>query len=385
MAKKDASDLKKSALAGLRKKLGGSTSSLDETTSKVRWWYSTGSVILDTIITNNPANTGGIPSGKLTEISGQESTGKSLMAYYILKDCQDQGGYSILVDVESSMNEAFCRVIGLNLEDLIIINESNVEDIFPLLELAVKEIRKEDKDAQIAIVWDSYAQSSSKIEIENDYDDRNYSPQVKALNLGLRKFMPIVQTEQIAFVILNQLRMKIPAPMFGDKYQSPGGKAIPFASSLRLRLYHAGYKTKGKGADKEVLGQELRAVVQKSKLGPPQREINLHLYFNEGLVDEQSWMEYLKNKDLFEKVSSQKSAVDLDGKYYEWKNAEFSTFIKDPENSPLREFILDNLKEMLYRPPITNPSSDESVITSILEVEDYTRPEDENDAYGNDE
>jgi recombination protein RecA len=305
-------------------------------------WLSTGSTVLDMLICNNPDIPGGVPVGRLTEIYGEEATGKSFLAYMILKDCQRRGGIPILIDTENSANLTFLKMIGLDPEDgrLIYLQADSIEEVFIAIERIVTKIRESNKNKLCTIVWDSVAATSTRAELQGDVGDAQVALGPRLIGQGLRKIIRFVGRNKIALIFLNQVRMKI-GVAFGNPYTTPGGKAIPFFSSVRIQLFTAG---KIKNGD-AIIGAGVKAKVVKNRMGPPHRETTFNIYFEHGLIDEENWIDYLLNYDVVKKISAQKSAIDFNGENIEFRNRDFIKLLS--ERPELKEYCKTQLKNHL--------------------------------------
>jgi recombination protein RecA len=357
----------------LKKDIGGSIYVLgqDETPADVKEWLTTGSTQLDMCISNNPNADGGIPVGRLTTIAGEHSTGKSLLAYMILADCARKGGVSVLIDTENAANIAFLKMLGLDpKENLVYSQVDTVEDVFEVIEAVIEQVRKSDKNKLVTIVWDSIALTSTRVEMENEVGDQQYAIAPRLIGQGLRKVMRLIGKERIALVFLNQLRTKI-GVVFGDPDFMPGGRSIPFNSDVMIRLRTAG-KTK---IGNDVIGVNTKAIVQKTRFGPPFREAILNIYFDRGLIDEEAWIDYLLKKNLVKKapqisdpkkLSKTDSVLIYKDEEHRFKNKEFPKFLKDhPE---MRNYFMQMIKEDLYVEQ--NPElREEEVIVEELDEE----------------
>lgn len=335
----------------------GEDSGIGETTE----WLSTGSTVLDMIISNNPDADGGIPVGKLTEISGENSTGKSMLAYLVLKDCIEKGGVGIVLDTEYSMNVEFLRLLGINptKNNFIYKNPQSIEEVFDEIENVAKELQKRGNPLS-CIIWDSVAATSSDVELEENNSKNQIGIHARAISKGLRKIMPFIGNRRIALVFLNQLRVKV-GVMFGDPHVTPGGKAIPYSSSVRLRLFSDG-KLKIKN---DVVGVGIKPVVHKTRFGPPHRECHLKMYFQKGLIDEESWIDILRGYEIVESISQQKSSyTDKNtGEVHEFLDRNFVSFISDkPE---LKEILRKEIKQALYKVPDFKIEEVELVSTDV--------------------
>jgi len=327
---KDDSILNDILVDSLNKKLGDVAFILGKGDSppETKEWLSTGSTILDTIISNDLDANGGIPVGKLVEISGEAASGKSLLSYMILKDCQDKGGIPVLIDTENAANEDFLRLIGLEFYpegSLVYIQVDSIEGVFKAIEDIIRRIRENDKDKLCCIVWDSVAGTSTDAEIQGDYGDATVGLAARLIGQGLRKIIRFIGTQRVSLVFLNQIRQKI-GVFFGDDTVTPGGKAIPFFAAVRIRLYSGG-KVK---AGKDVLGVGIRPKIVKNRMGPPHREADLKMYFNRGLIDEEGWIDILLKFGKAKKISAQKSQIvnEDNGEIYEFLNRNFVEWIR---------------------------------------------------------
>lgn len=346
---KDDSILNDILIESLNKKLGDVAFILGKGDSppETKEWLSTGSTILDTIISNNIDADGGIPVGKLVEISGEAASGKSLLSYMILKDCQDKGGIPVLIDTENAANEDFLRLIGLEFYpegSLVYIQVDSIEGVFKAIEDIIRRIRENDKDKLCCIVWDSVAGTSTDAEIQGDYGDATVGLAARLIGQGLRKIIRFIGTQRVSLVFLNQIRQKI-GVFFGDDTVTPGGKAIPFFAAVRIRLYSGG-KVK---AGKDVLGVGIRPKIVKNRMGPPHREADLKMYFNRGLIDEEGWIDVLLKFGKAKKISAQKSQIvnKDNGETYEILNRNFVEWIRKPENNEAHAYCKRKVKESL--------------------------------------
>ncbi len=334
-------------VSSLNKQLGNVAYVLgdEDIPSEVKEFISTGSVILDTIISNNREH-GGVPVGRLSTCAGESATGKSLLGYMILKNCKDRGGIPVLIDTENTADFSFLKMIGLDPEkrEMIYIQVDSTEDVFIAMEAIIKKIRTDYKDKLCCIVWDSVAATSTRKELENEYGESTMGLQARLIGQGLRKIIRYIGRERIALVFLNQLRCKIGAPAFVDPFTESGGLAIPFHASVRLRLYSAGKIKIGT----DTIGASIKVRVQKNKLGPPFRECLLNMYYNRGIIEEETWLDMLRELQVVKEISKQKSSIDFNGQIIEFKNKEFSDFIRKEENKEINEFLRTRIKDVLF-------------------------------------
>lgn len=356
---------------GLNKKLGDVAYILGKGDSppEVKEWLSTGSTVLDTIISNDATADGGIPVGRLTEICGEAATGKSLLSYMILKDCQDKGGIPVLIDTENAANEDFLRLLGLKFYpegNLVYVQVESVEKVFQAIEEMIRKIKENNPDKLCCIVWDSVAGTSTDAEVQNDYGEATIGMQARMIGQGLRKLIRFVGQQRVALVFLNQVRQKI-GVFFGDDTVTPGGKAIPFFSSVRMKLYSGG-KVK---AGKDVIGVGIKPKLIKNRMGPPHREAELKMYFTRGLIDEESWLDVLLKDGSAAKISQQKSSITNKdtGELYEFQNRKFVEWVRNPANKEAHAYCKQKVKESLVIEQDPD-KRDEDIVTEDLQGEE---------------
>ena len=266
---------------------------VQETPTDIKEFISTGSTMLDLAISNRPD--GGIAVGRITELNGLESSGKSLVGAHLLSETQKKGGVAVYIDTETAVSEEFLGVIGVDINNMLYLHLETVEDIFEAIEEIVTKVRESDKDRLVTILVDSLAAASTKVELNADFDKDGWATsKAIVISKAMRKITQMIGRQRVALVFTNQLRVKLGA-MFGDPYTTSGGKALPFHASTRIRL-----KNKGQIKDnkKNVIGMTILAQVIKNRLGPPLRKAEFPLYFESGVDDEGSWLQVLKDHNL---------------------------------------------------------------------------------------
>ena len=266
---------------------------VDETPTDVTDWISTGSSLLDLAISNKPH--GGFAAGRIAEINGLESSGKSLIGAHALATTQRKDGLAVYIDTESSVSSEFLQAIGINTDSMLYVHLETVEDVFDTIETIVTKIRESNKDKLVTILVDSLAAASTKVEMDADFDKDGWAT-AKAIIISkaMRKITNLIARQRVCLIFTNQLRQKL-GVMFGDPWTTSGGKALPFHASTRIRL-----KNKGqiKDSKKNVIGMTILAQVIKNRLGPPLRKAEFPLYFESGIDDEGSWLQVMKDHGL---------------------------------------------------------------------------------------
>lgn len=262
----------------------------------VNEFVSSGSSILDLAISNR--KDGGFPVGRITEITGLEQSGKSLLAAHALANTQKKGGMAICIDTENAFPPDFFTAVGIDLKKMLYISVETIEEVFEAIETVIEQVRSSDKKRLVTIVVDSVAGVSHKQELEGDYDKDGYAT-TKAIIISkaMRKITNFVGRERICLIFTNQLRTKM-GVSFGDPWTTSGGKAIAYHSSVRIRLKNIGnIKAKFNGVEQNV-GKKTSAYVFKNRLGPPERGCDYEVFYASGIDNYSSWFNVLKEYKL---------------------------------------------------------------------------------------
>jgi len=311
----------------------------DDAPTNVRGWISTGSSMLDLAISNRPH--GGIPIGRITEISGLEQTGKSLICAHILKETQDAGGVAVLIDTEASVSKEFFMAVGVDVPKMVYVAVDTVEDIFAAIEKIVETVRATNKDRPVTIAVDSLAAASTKQEMESEYDKDGYATgKAIIISKAFRKLTNVIARQRIALVFTNQLRQKM-GVMFGDPWTTSGGKAIQFHSSVRIRLKKLNtIKVKERGVDR-IIGVRVKATMVKNRVGPPMRSADFDIFYDSGIDDYGGWFLTLKHEKLVTASGAWYTFKDGDGKEHKFQA---KTFVDQLEkDSKLKEAIYQKI------------------------------------------
>ena len=297
-----------------------------ETPTDIKEFISTGSTMLDLAISNRP--NGGIAVGRITELNGLESSGKSLIGAHLLRETQRKGGVAVYIDTETAVSEDFLECLGVNINNMLYLHLETVEDIFEAIEEIVTKVRESDKDRLVTILVDSLAAASTKVELEADFDKDGWATsKAIVISKAMRKITQMIGRQRIALVFTNQLRVKLGA-MFGDPYTTSGGKALPFHASTRIRL-----KNKGqiKDTKKNVIGMTILAQVIKNRLGPPLRKAEFPLYFESGVDDEGSWLQVLKEHKIVKVGGSWYTMKDHNGEEIKFQSKDWAEKLEDED------------------------------------------------------
>lgn len=314
----------------------------EETPTDLTEWISTGSSLLDLAISNRP--NGGIPVGRITEITGMEASGKSLISAHLLANTQKQGGLAVYIDTENALNEEFARAIGIDVKEMLYIQLETVEDIFEVIESIVMKVRESSRDRLVTICVDSVAAATTKLEQAADYEKDGWAT-AKALVLSkaMRKITQLIGRQRICLVFTNQLRQKL-GVSFGDPWTTSGGKALQFHASCRLRLKGIGQITNKVNDKKQVIGIKTRAQVVKNRMGPPLKTAEFDIRFESGIDDYGSWLHLLKEYKMVKQGGSWYTYTDTDtGEEIKFLSKDFESKITDDER--LKQQIYDRICE----------------------------------------
>ena len=276
---------------------------------------STGSISLDWAL-----GIGGVPRGRVIEIFGAESSGKSTLALHILAESQKRGGIGAFIDAEHALDPEYAKKIGVNINNLLISQPDSGEQALEIVETLVRS-----KEISV-IVIDSVAALTPKTEIEGEMGDQQIGLQARLMSKALRKLSAIISKTGTTVVFLNQTRMKI-GVMFGDPTTTPGGMALKFYSSVRIRLTRiAQIKRKD-----EIIGSRVRAKVVKNKIAAPFRTVEFDIYYNEGIS---------KLADIIN-VGLKNDIIKRRGSWYEFKENKIGQGMEGA-----KEFLKENNKVM---------------------------------------
>ena len=254
---------------------------------------STGSLGLDIAL-----GIGGLPKGRVAEIYGPESSGKTTLALQAIASCQAEGGTAAFVDAEHALDPVYAEKLGVNLDDLIVSQPDTGEQALEITDMLVRS------GAVDILVVDSVAALTPKAEIEGEMGDSHMGLQARLMSQALRKLTANIKRSNTLCIFINQIRMKI-GVMFGNPETTTGGNALKFYSSVRLDIRRIGAVKEGD----EVVGNETRVKVVKNKVAPPFKQAEFMIRYGEGIS---------KEAELIDLGVKQK-LVDKAGAWYSYK------------------------------------------------------------------
>jgi recombination protein RecA len=248
----------------------------------------TGSLSLDLAL-----GIGGLPRGRIVEIYGPESSGKTTMALSVVAEAQRRGGAAAFVDAEHALDPSYAKKLGVNLDDLLVSQPDSGEQALEISDMLVRS------GAVDVIVVDSVAALTPKAEIEGEMGDSHVGLHARLMSQALRKLTANIKRSNTLVIFINQIRMKI-GVMYGNPETTTGGNALKFYASVRLDIRRIGAIKKGE----EVIGNQTRVKVVKNKLAPPFRQCEFDILYNEGVSKEGELLDIGAENGVIEKTGA---------------------------------------------------------------------------------
>ncbi len=309
---------------------------------------STGSLGLDIAL-----GIGGLPRGRVVEIYGPESSGKTTLTLQVVAECQRKGGVAAFIDAEHALDPVYAEKLGVKLDELLISQPDTGEQALEIADMLVRS------GAVDVLIIDSVAALTPKAEIEGEMGDQHMGLQARLMSQALRKLTGNLKRSNTLAIFINQIRMKI-GVMFGSPETTTGGNALKFYSSVRLDIRRTGSIKKGE----EVLGSETRVKVVKNKVAPPFKQAEFEILYGEGIS---------RLGEVVD-IGVKLGFVEKSGAWYSYNGNRIG---QGKENA--RQYLQDNpqaaqeleakIREKMLPPVVRNPSPGSSVSAPILKEE----------------
>ncbi|MCL1912953.1 MAG: recombinase RecA [Eubacteriaceae bacterium] len=300
------------ALKSIEKAFGkGSVMKLGEKTAELIPAISTSSLSLDIAL-----GVGGVPRGRIIEIYGPESSGKTTVALHIVAEAQKNGGIAAFIDAEHALDPIYARAIGVDIDELIVSQPDTGEQALEICEALVRSA------ALDVVVVDSVAALVPKAEIEGEMGDATMGAQARLMSQALRKLAGSISKSQTTVIFINQLRMKI-GVMFGNPEVTSGGNALKYYSSVRIDVRKGEAIKNGQ----DVLGNRIKAKVVKNKVSPPFKSAEFDIIFGKGISREGDVLDIATKVDI----------IDKSGAWFSYNNANIG---QGRENA--KKYLADN-------------------------------------------
>jgi len=331
MAKDGRKKVLESTLSTINKRFGeGAIMKLGDAKAMDVEAIPTGSLSLDAAI-----GVGGVPRGRIVEIYGPESSGKTTLCQHIIAEAQKLGGVCAFIDVEHALDPAYARKIGVDVDALYISQPDTGEQALEIAEALVRS------GAVDVVVIDSVAALVPRAEIEGEMGDSHMGLQARLMSQAMRKLSGVVKQTNTVLIFTNQLRQKI-GVMFGNPETTPGGMALKFYASVRLDIRRIqSLKTSG-----ETIGNRTRVTVKKNKVAPPFKKAEFDIMFNEGISRSGEILDMAVDNDIIEKRGS---FYSYEGTRLGQGRENAKAFLR--ENPDLLDAIEDQLRALMDLPP----------------------------------
>lgn len=337
------------ALGQIEKQFGkGSVMKLGENAHMKVEFIPTGSLSLDIAL-----GIGGVPRGRIVEVYGPESSGKTTVALHVVAEAQKAGGEAAFIDAEHALDPKYAKKLGVDIDNLIVSQPDTGEQALEIAEALVRS------GAIDIIVVDSVAALVPKAEIDGEMGDSHVGLQARLMSQALRKLAGIVSKSRTTMIFINQLREKV-GIMFGNPEVTPGGRALKFYSSVRLDVRRIESLKQGN----EVVGNRTRVKVVKNKIAPPFKEAEFDIVYGEGISKEGNILDIAVNMDI---VNKSGAWFSYNGQRIGQGRENSKQYLKD---NPALCSEIEKLVRANFTPVVATSESTEDIEMEDSEIED---------------
>lgn len=315
----------------------------DHTAPKDIQTISTGSLSLDIAL-----GVGGLPRGRVVEIFGPESSGKTTLTLSVIAECQKLGGTAAFIDAEHALDPIYAAKLGVKVDDLLVSQPDTGEQALEIVDMLVRS------GAVDVVVVDSVAALTPKAEIEGEMGDAHVGLQARLMSQALRKLTANIKRSNTLVIFINQIRMKI-GVMFGNPETTTGGNALKFYASVRLDIRRTGAIKVGD----EILGNETRVKVVKNKVAPPFRQADFEIYYGAGISREGELID----------LGAQHGLVEKSGAWYSYSGTRIGQGKENAKNYLKEHPEASKTLEAALRDKLLQPGSATAAVSNA-EVED---------------
>ncbi|UJH95623.1 recombinase [Bacillus phage vB_BtM_BMBsp2] len=299
---------------------------------------------------------GGLPFGRMIEVAGVPSGGKSTFTHHVMRVATALGCICVLIDVEGTSDNERLTALGIDTSKVLVKQPDpdkgtalTVEEVGQTVEETLELFKSKFPHVPVVYVWDSVGSTPSQVELEKDFGEQNVGARAKAITQFVTKVTPMVSQSKSLFIGINQVRDDIGGnPMF-KTYKVPGGKAWEHAATLRIEIKNRGAINKGSGVNKERLGHTMGVKTQKSKVSRPFQEATGSLLADTGIDYEYNLVTMGDEAGIIGKPSNQSyEYTDQFGTVYKQNRASFIEWLRTPEAQPVRQEILNKLIQIEF-------------------------------------
>ena len=317
--------------------------SLDETLKQIQKMFGKGAVMklgdreavdVDVIpsgslLLDDALGVGGYPKGRIIEIFGPESSGKTTLALHAIAECQKKGGRAAFVDAEHAIDPVYAKNLGVNIDELILSQPDNGEQALEIVQMLA------DSGAISLIIVDSVAALVPQAELDGEMSDNSVGLQARLMSKAMRKLAGILNKKECAVIFINQLREKV-GVMYGNPETTSGGRALKFYASIRIDIR----RTEALKNGPNIIGNTVRVKIVKNKVAPPFKQCEMDIIYGEGISKESEILDKAVELDIIHKA----------GAWFEYKGSKIAqgresakNYIK--ENDDVQEELLKQIKE----------------------------------------